>query len=196
MVIEWVLFFILCVIFICVFINHHDNDVIYTHSDVDNSEYLVRNVEDKQYAANMLAKIKVNIITLSDYLYTNIDNDKYKEYAQYIKQFHTRIRNCVIVESSVNSVYTSYSVNKGEQLVFCLRSKLFNRKLHDFNLVMYVVLHEIAHVACPVIGHGDLFKKIFAFLATVAVELNLYTKIDFKQNPSEYCGLTLSDSII
>ncbi len=54
----------------------------------------------------------------------------------------------------------------------------------------------MGHVACPEFGHTDLFKDIFAFLATEAVKIGIYTKIDFKQDNKEYCGLTITDSII
>src|SRR5438445_471854 len=83
-------------------------------------------------------------------------------YNIYIEQLKERMSNVIISESSENNGYTSYSINKGEQIVFCLRSKKDNNHLHDLNLLMYVALHEMAHVACPEIGHTDLFKEIFA----------------------------------
>jgi hypothetical protein len=87
-------------------------------------------------------------------------------------------------------------VNKGEQIVFCLRSKRSRNKLHDLNLLMYVAIHECAHVACPSFGHGAEFKKVFAFLTKVAIEIGIYQKIDFNNKPVEYCGLVITDSII
>ena len=65
-----------------------------------------------------------------------------------------------IYETSLTSNYTSYSINKGEELSFCLRSKSTG-KLHDINLLMYVAVHELAHTACPETGHTPLFNKIF-----------------------------------
>ena len=35
----------------------------------------------------------------------------------------------IVLESSEDSVYTSYSVNKGEEIVFCLRSRKIKNKL-------------------------------------------------------------------
>ena len=54
---------------------------------------------------------------------------------------------------------TSKKINKGEEIVFCLRS-IPDNKLHNINELMYVAIHEIAHVGCPEIGHTSLFKKI------------------------------------
>jgi hypothetical protein len=61
---------------------------------------------------------------------------------------------------------------------------------------MYVALHEMAHIACPEIGHGELFKKIFNFLTLRAIDIGLYTNDDYAQNPVEYCGMVLSSSIV
>ena len=54
-------------------------------------------------------------------------------------------------ESTDDSKFTSYSINKGEEIVFCLRCKKTNQ-LHNINELMYVAIHEISHVACPEIG--------------------------------------------
>ena len=75
-----------------------------------------------------------------------------------------------IYENSNSSEYTSYSVNKGEEIVFCLKSRKDPYNLHDINLMMYVAIHELAHIGCHEIGHTDLFKKIFAFYLEVAIE--------------------------
>ena len=61
---------------------------------------------------------------------------------------------------------------------------------------MYVAIHEMAHMACPEIGHGELFKDIFRFLTLEAIDLKLYKKTDYQNNPVEYCGMLLSSSIV
>ena len=170
--------------------------VVLVESDIDKKAYLVRDLKDKKLSANLLAKINININKLNTYLFTN--KAKYPKYIPYIEQLNEKLKNTKIQESADNGIYTSYSVNKGEQIIFCLRSrnKNTNNKFHDLNLLMYVVIHEMGHVACPEFGHTELFKDIFAFLATEAVKLKLYTKIDFNKNNKEYCGLTITDSII
>ena len=147
----------------------------------------------------MLATIRNNIIKLSDSLYQNKHDKKNKDYREYIELLHSKVRDIILVESTQDSVYTSYSVNKGEQIVFCVRSRklMTNNNMHDINLIMYVVLHEISHVACPIYdNHGPLFKKIFKFITESAMELNIYYKIDFKNNSQEYCGLNINESIV
>lgn len=189
--------FIIILIFIAsiiIILKLEKHEVTYVKSDIDGKEYLVRDLKDKQQAANLLSQLKENMMTLTNHLYKHKD-DKYKDDKTDIEQLKTRISDAIINESTSDSAYTSYSVNKGEQIVFCLRSKETN-KLHDINLIMYVALHEMAHVGCSEYGHTTLFKQIFAFYTKVAMELGLYTKIQFNERPIEYCGLMISESII
>lgn len=190
------LLIVLMILFVIIFLyfNIQYKDMTYVRSDVDGEYYLVRDVRDKHYAANLLARIKRNIYDVTDYVYQN--KEKYPNMIPYIEQLNSRIANVIIHESSTHSKYTSYSVNKGEQLIFCVRTSKTGNSIHDMNLMMYVVLHEMAHVGCPEYGHTPLFKKIFAFLCHRAIEINLYEKIDFREDPSEYCGMTITDSII
>jgi predicted metal-dependent hydrolase len=193
-----VLIFLLLFIFILsviAIIKLEKSEVKYVKSNIDGKEYLVRDVPDKQEASDLLAKLKQNMFKLRDHLLQNKSNEKYKEYSEYIDQLNKRITNVVINESTPDSTYTSYSVNKGEQIVFCLRSK-YDSSLHDLNLLMYVAIHELAHVACPEYGHTDLFKKIFAFFSNISIKINIYEKIDFPGDPTEYCGMIISESII
>jgi hypothetical protein len=100
-----------------------------------------------------------------------------------------------IYETDPNSNYTSYSVNKGDELAFCLRCKE-THKLHDINTLMYVGIHEISHIACPEIGHGDLFKEIFKHFCLEAINIGVYRDEDYSVNPIKYCGMNLNSSIL
>lgn len=184
-------------------------DMVYVMSDLDNRYYMVRNQKDKKHAANFLAKLRKNIFLISNTLMSKLndpnasssDKKRYDSNKKYILQLNNNIKNIAILESSQNSVYTSYTINKGEQIVFCIRSKsisnyLQSNNMHDFNLVMYVLLHEISHVACPDLQHTDLFKKIFRFICEEAILMGIYEKIDFALFPREYCGMTVNASII
>jgi hypothetical protein len=166
----------------------------YVKSSVDNKYYLVRDLPDKQQVADNLAYIKKNILTMVSYMSKN-SPDKFKPY---VERLNKKINNVIILENVRDFYYTSYSVNKGEQLVFCMRSRKDGSKdqKHSVNLMMYVVLHEIAHIACPEYGHGQLFKDIFKHFTETAIHLDLYEQIDFRSNPTEYCGMTIYDSIV
>ena len=166
---------------------------IYVKSNLDGKEYFVQNFDEKQDAADMLSMVYLRIFALREYLLKNID--KYPEYKKYNTQFCNRISKLVLTENNPAGKYTSYTINKGDEIALCLRSKR-TRKLHDINLIMYVVLHELSHVACPEIDHTDLFKKIFIFYLQIASKLGIYENINYKMNPSEYCGLTINENLL
>ena len=190
-----IILIIIIIISISIFYWYYFKSMTFLQSPVDNNYYMVRDLSDKTTAVIMLSTIRLNILKLNDYLVKNKD-DKYEEYKSYIEQLNDRIKGVTIAESRESSSSTSYSVNKGEELVFCLRSKKEWNKFHNFNTIMYVALHEISHIACPEYGHGPLFKKIFAFITQVSIEINIYTQKDFNKNPEEYCGIYITESII
>jgi len=171
-------------------------DVSYQQSEFNNNFYLVKNTVDKQAAANLLSELSDKILTLNKYMYENKDTDNFKDMKQYIIKLNKKIKKTIICENTDNEKYTSYTINKGEKIAFCLRSKNYPYKFHDINLITYVALHEISHIACPEIGHTELFKEIFAFITQTAINLGLYKYEDFKTMPKEYCGINVNDSII
>ena len=166
-------------------------------ADIDNNYYLVRDLSDKYVAANLLAQIKKNILYFINILYTNRDN-KYSEYKIYIEQLYNNSITTNIFENANNNSDTSFSINKGEELNICLRSREVGtyNNFENMNLIMYVMLHELAHIACPEYGHGELFKRIFAFFTKVAMDLKLYSYVNYSKNPVKYCGLLITDSIL
>lgn len=187
-----IIIIILTLLLVKLFINVNKTEVSYVESNSDNHTYLVRNLPDKQEASNMLAMIRHNINTLKNYLVNN--KNKYPTYKKYIEQLEQRCNdNIVISESSPDSKYTSYSVNKGEEIVFCLRSKK-DGQLHDMNIVMFVAIHEMSHIACPEFGHTPLFRDIFVFLLNVAMQLGIYHYDNYYVNQIEYCGMQINET--
>ncbi|XWV26111.1 putative metallopeptidase WLM domain protein [Tupanvirus soda lake] len=188
-----ILLVVLLIILIYYFDKLSKSEAIYVRSRLNNREYLVQNLENKEEATYMLSIIHKRIFILRDYLEKNID--KYPEFKEYIKQFCDRINGLVLLENAPDGKYTSYTVNKGDEIALCLRSRK-NGELHDLNLIMYVVIHELAHVACPEIDHTELFKKIFIFFLNMAILLKIYKKIDYQKYPHEYCGLTINENLL
>ena len=186
---------LLCIVLSAIF-TILQNKVSYVKSTIDGRYYLVRNLTDKQQAANTLAHLRQNMITLKTELLTHISS-KYSSFTPYIQQLNTRMQDTKIMEKLDNDDTTSYSINKGQEIVFCVRSKdpSHPNRIHDVNLVMYVALHEMAHVACPEYGHTELFKKIFEFFTVVATNIRVYKPIHFKETPTEYCGMVINNSI-
>ena len=191
---------ILIIIFLTVlitFILIHSSEVSFQES-FNGEQYLVRNLEDKDKAADTLSQIKSNLKKLSEYI-TEISNKSNDERGIFIKEYINNINNkfdfIIFRESTDNSKFTSYSINKGEEIVFCLRSKN-DDKIHDINELMYVAIHEIAHVGCPEIGHTPLFRRINKELLKYAIECGVYKYKDYNSSPEDYCGIELTNNIL
>ena len=164
------------------------NDLIYNESTTDGRKYLVRNLPDKDKSSNMMAKIREKLVTIRDYMSTNHASDPRTD--RLIKKFNPEN----IMETEKGSTYTSYSINKGEKLVFCLRSKDGKDTLTDMNTITFVALHELSHILTESIGHTSEFWKNFKFILTLGVKLGIYKKVDYSVNPKEYCGMKVTDS--
>jgi hypothetical protein len=167
------------------------NNLTYVKSERDGKKYKVRNIKTKVEAADLLAELRERLEKLSN----NLKN-KYGKKNQCINLIQKRFRPRNISEVPEHSKNTSYSVNKGEKLVFCIRPKDEREAFHEINLLMFVAIHELAHVGSISIGHNDEFYDNFVFLLKEAIEIGVYQKIDFDRDNREYCGMTITSSPI
>lgn len=163
------------------------NDVNYVVSTVDNRKYLVQNHPDKKQAANNLATIRKNLIILVQEL------KKKNQHNIDIERMVNNFNPDNITESTKNNKYTSYSINKGEKIVFCLRSRDDTNKLVDLNIMMFVALHELAHTMTKSIGHTEEFWNNFRILLRNARNLGIYKRVDYDKNPVDYCGTKITN---
>lgn len=160
--------------------------LIKVKSTVDNTEYTVQIKEDASEAADLIATIKNKLNTLLEHLektYGNSDNR-----VAMLKENYKPDR---LSEGVDTPGYTSYSVNKGEQIVLCLRNK---DKLMDINTMTFVVLHEFAHLATESIGHTEEFWGNFKWILEESINIGIYTRQDFKNNNVDYCGIKITST--
>jgi predicted metal-dependent hydrolase len=169
---------------------HFENkrsDVNYVTSKVDNRKYLVQNHHDKQKAADNLATIRKNLVILVQELKKknkgNID----------IERMVNNFNPDNISESTKDNKYTSYSVNKGEKIVFCLRSRDERNNLVELNIMMFVALHELAHTMTKSIGHTPEFWNNFRVLLRNARNLGIYQRVNYDKKPVDYCGTKITN---
>lgn len=59
----------------------------------------------------------------------------------------------------------SYTINK-KKMHLCVKDE--NNKYYDDNMLIYVALHELAHVLCDEIGHTPKFWSMFDELLDIA----------------------------
>ena len=168
-------------------IEHLTNDVKFTMAD-DGKEYLVRNLPDAKEAANILSKIRIKLQSICDLMIQKYPDDPS------VKRMNKNYNPDNISESGKNNQYTSYSVNKGEKIIFCIRQKDEEESLVDENTVTFVAIHELAHLMTESIGHTTEFWDNFKRLLKESVDAKIYNKVDYSKNPEDYCGIKVSDS--
>lgn len=167
---------------------HLSNEVTFVKSNIDNNEYLVRNLKDKDIAANMLAKLRIKLEKICKIMKQINPND------ENVNRMNQKFNPNNITESGKNNQYTSYSVNKGEKIVFCIRQKDENETIVDENTLTFVAIHELSHIMTKSVGHTKEFWNNFKSLLEVAIKNNLYIKENYSKDPKEYCGISVSDS--
>ena len=176
-----------------IYLENKATDVTYINKG--GIEFLVRNLDDKEQAAKLLSDICSRLTKLVNSLNDDIDNPKNtKENKAGIKRLKKNYNPNAVVESSPGNKYTSYSINKGEKIVFCLRSKTEDKKLVDLNTMMFVAIHEMAHLMSKEIGHTKEFWDNMKYLLEKSIEIDIYTKQDFNSKPKEYCGTMITDT--
>ena len=186
--------FVILLFIIIIYFYFNKTNVVRTMNVNNNKSYIVRNVSDKETAVMMLSNMEDNLKLLITRLMNDHSVINNTEMYEYITVINDKIDSVEIQESTADSLHTSYSLNKGELLVFCIRSKK-TLKIHDMNELMYVAIHEIAHIGCPEIGHTDLFFKINTYLINKAIQYGIYKYVDYSKFNKEYCGMTLSVTV-
>jgi len=164
-------------------------DMAHVESTVDREKYLVRNLPDKQDAADRLARTRGKLLRLMKELKA-AHPDK-----AIVKQIHTNFDAAPskFSESTPDASYTSYSVNKGEKVYMCLRQRNEKEELVDENVIMFVAIHEMAHIGTPEVGHTPAFWNNFGWLLKEAEAMKVYEFTNFAAHPVEYCGIHITD---
>lgn len=201
--------------------------VLYVRAQTNGKEYLVRNLPDKQSAADMLGNMNTRFNQLIDYvrdhiaagiegekalklyrLYVLKDNTVKDEeissgetsgripYKKFIAACQRLVNNYnpdAISENTPDSAYTSYSENKGQRIVFCIRAKRTN-KMVDLNTMMFVGIHELAHLMTRSIGHTPEFWENMRVLLRLSIRLGIYDCKNYNVESKDYCGTKITDT--
>lgn len=198
---NWLLILIAVGLFVFILINYNENT--YVESDIDKNRYLIRtgnkNTVYLKESANTLAEINKRITILINHLERKYNNDSSKNY--FIKKLRENYNHTILSEAAIDNRYTTYTIDK-EDMHICLRTRDKHEKLYDINLLMYVILHELAHLCnynvngYPIQGHGEEFKYIFKLLVSEAILIGIYEYQDYTKSPQEYCGIIISTTIL
>jgi WLM domain len=183
-----IFFLLLLVVGYMVFDTYWNKDTEWVRSTIDQRDYLVRPLPDKTDAANLLAQIRAGLEqVVSHFARTEPDDPRTKRMLE-------NYRPDKLMEGNEDVKYTSYSINKGEKIVFCLRSRDGKNTLVDLNTMMFVALHELSHLITLSIGHTDEFWDNFKWILEGAVNIGIYKDQDYKKAPKAYCGIKITDN--
>jgi len=164
--------------------------IVTVTSSVDGQTYRVRDMSDKQEAADMMARIRVKMNKLKVHLEGAFpDKPQVKQLSRNFEANPNRF-----YEATPDADHTSYSVNKGEAVHFCLREREgANESLVKEDIVVFVAIHEMGHMITESIGHGSDFWNNFAWLLKEAESIKVYAHRDFRAHPVSYCGMKITD---
>jgi hypothetical protein len=178
------------VLFLCLIIYYQSDafDLKCIIASKDGNRYCVRERQKMELAANLLADV----------------TQKMSDTVAFVKQKHPEDPRTIrlvdgynpkkISETLPTSELTAFSENKGEKIAFCLNKSKNGTKLIDINTLTFVALHELSHVATKSIGHGQEFWQNFKWVLQNAKEAGIYSPVDYKKYPEEYCGMTINDN--
>ena len=178
------------VLFLCLIIYYQSDafDLKCIIASKDGNRYCVREREKMELAANLLADV----------------TQKMSDTVAFVKQKHPEDPRTIrlvegynpkkISETLPTSELTAFSENKGEKLAFCLNKSKNGTKLIDINTLTFVALHELSHIATKSVGHGQEFWQNFKWVLQNAKEAGIYSPVDYKKYPEEYCGMTINDN--
>ena len=147
----------------------------------DGTKYLVRDLHDKQTAADHLHSIRTMCFNIRDIVCKAFPNDPRSErFKANLKESAT-----IFTEATPDSKFTSHTENKGEKIVFCLRQRDDKEKLVDMNTMKFVAIHELGHVITVSVGHTQEFWDNFKWLLEICEKHNIYKSVDYSKNPQE-----------
>jgi hypothetical protein len=171
------------------FINYNNYQILKKYDNKDHAIYLLSNID--QSINKMIEAFNVKYQNINE---LNVCN-KQKKLLKTVKyKLNKTYRSNSLQENfpSVVGKDVSYNVNKGEVISICLRNYNNPDEFHDFNDLLFVTIHEIAHSCNESYGHDKKFWKIFRILLEIAVENNLYKNVNYQRQSTNYCSMKIT----
>lgn len=154
-------------------------------STIDGKYYTVRDTSNKQQTADTLAIINSRVSKLLLHLNRSHPGDKN------VRLLIERYNPSNIMEN-IELDNTTYTVNKGREVSVCIATRNSDEKIYDINKLMFVIIHELAHIGAESIGHNDEFRRFFSYLLRQSMAIGIYEYQDYSKKPEEYCGTMIS----
>jgi len=169
-----------------------NRDVVYIKSNIDGREYRMADAPDKQELADIFGNINQKSIKLVEYFKINPDNHGDIK-GDDIKRLCKNYNPDVLGENLDYKSYKAYTLNKGSEVVLCMRDKE-GKLITDINTMIFVLIHELAHIMTYENGHPPIFWKNMGYLLKKASEIGIYKPVDYSKTPIDYCGILINQT--
>jgi len=158
-------------------------------SKIDGSSYKVH--DNSQIASDTLSILNKKMINLMKHLKRSYPNSN--QNFLFIRNILDRYNPDNLAENSPLNIDgdSSYTINKGSLIALCLRDPK-KLSIYDINILMFVFIHELSHLAINDTGHTDKFWSVFKLLLLEGEKSGIYYSPNFNINPVNYCGITIS----
>ena len=161
-------------------------------SSLDGKMYIVKkNYTDSGYASDMLARLNnFNMVLIEHLRKKYMGTDREDNISFLSKNYNI---GTIQEHTPRTTINTSYVLNKGDEIKICLRNQN-SGKIHEFDTILFVNLHELSHLMDLNYGHTHSFWKGFKFLLHEAHELGIYNPVDYSKTPIKYCGIMITSN--
>ena len=171
----------------------------------DRCYHVVEKFNKNEEAGEHLARLNLFNLRLMKYLRTKYVYEdiplKWESYdPSYYRDLTLRLLSnynpsALTENAPATSENTSYVEDKGKVFAVCLREKLSGNNLfHNDNLLQFVAMHEMAHLATKSIGHEPEFWINFKILLKNAKDAGLHEPVDYAKYPENYCSLNIDSN--
>lgn len=152
-------------------------------STVNGVRYRVLDLPDAVAAADALANLEIAASDFLDAADRAAPGDR--RLANVRRRWSRRLRE---IDGSDNIAYTTTK----RDISICVRAE--DGSVYATRDSMFVLLHELAHIASDAWGHGESYWTDFRFILELADSVGAYTYQNFDASPVTYCGKAITDS--
>ena len=186
-----IVFIVLIVFFlIIILIIAEKNELFleYRNSKLNNKKYGIQEeFDNSDEAVELLAKLHNHMLKFVDDLHIQLPkDDRVKRLVKGFKRAD--------IEEAPNDDGSSYTINKGDLVALCLRHKEHGHPFHDYNTLLFVIIHEMSHIASISEGHNSEFITNFKWLLQNAKALGYYEPVNYQKSPITYCGIKVTNN--
>lgn len=158
--------------------------LVAVRSQLTGKTYIVRNEHSAALVADRLAALEARV-------------REFLDRAEQLAPGDPRLRNIrnrwdgTLAETTHSDADAAFSIDK-QAISLCVRRA--DGTLEPENTSMFVLLHELGHVATDTYGHRREFWANMRFLLELAEAAGSYVYEDFDSDTISYCGTLLRDS--